>query len=163
MNIWIGRNFRTTGILIVLESTYADDESWDTYLPKWVAGTLTRGDNTITRMFNDCSAKGQKKEDFWDSVALYNFVPGSVGPTNAHKAGGKHFAQGASVFQKVFDQVQPAGVFLVGKSHRPQSKPIVAANNIPCVTVDHPRSGVSHVEMRKAWNALRVQVGLPVV
>lgn len=163
MNIWIEKNFTATGILIVLESTYEDDDPLETYVARWIDGTLKKPDWTITRMFNDCAAQGQSKEDFWDSVGYYDFVPGSVGPTNQYKANHKHFAKGAAAFPNVLARVQPKGVLLVGKGHQDFSMPIVARANIPFRVVNHPRSGVSDMEMRGVWNALRRTIGLRTV
>ena len=55
MNIWIGNNFPATGILILGESTYGEDDDLAAYIENWINRTLPERDYTFSRIFKSCT------------------------------------------------------------------------------------------------------------
>lgn len=163
-NVWKGQRFQDTGILILGESTYGDDEPLTDYIPKWIAGTLAERDYTFSRIFkaaeklNASEVTSGQRGAFWHSVAFYNFVPGTVGETNKQKATEEHFKQAAKDLPDVLKELKPKAVWILGKTQAKHSQPVVERAGILCEVITHPASPrISSVKLRESWeNVVRL-------
>ena len=161
MNIWIGRSFGNTGILILGESTYGEDDDLTAYIEKWINRMLPERDHTFSRIFKACTGLGTgtasvtDRKKFWDNVAYCNFVPGTVGLTNKDKATGRHFKDAAFELRDVIRQLKPKGVWILGKGQAEYSKPVLVGLGIANQVAPHPTGyGVPTEKLKESWNHL---------
>ena len=158
LDVWIGSAFNSTvpSILILGESTFGSSTPLQTYVPAWIAGTET--DAFFTRVYTDCSAsprfKGMSRQTFWNSIAFYNYVPGSMGPSIKNRPTPAQFKSGIRPLHWLLDALRPAGVFVIGYGHADYSRLVVQAHGIPYVIVPHPRKGVASTFITQSLDVL---------
>jgi len=146
LNIWIGKNYCDSSqrILVLGESWYDELVSLPDYINGWAAGKPV--DATFSRIFNSGSGSHTSRADyaerieFWNSIAFYNFVLGSVGPTRKYRPTKSHYETAQPQLRVVLNQYKPLGVWILGTGQAEYSAPIMAELNIPYETVPHPTS-----------------------
>ena len=160
-DIWIGSNYRAASkrILVLGESTYGSDPALADYIPTWIRREVR--DTTFARIFNGFSgahtsrAKDAEREAFWASVAFYNFVTRSVGPTRKHRPTEADYRAAQAPLEAVLRDYSPTGVIILGTEQAEYSAPVVQRLGIRCVTTRHPTSyGLPTNVLTDAWRQL---------
>lgn len=163
MNAWIGANYGECGRLLILgESWYDADEPLDGYVRRWARGE--QQDTLFACLYNALS--GRRREEstaaqrlgWWGTFAFCNFVPGSLGPTNAQRPTPAQFRAAQGPFAATLERLKPAGVWIVGLEHSEYSRPVVEKAGAFVEVVRHPRSGVKSQALLDSWLALRGKV-----
>lgn len=117
-------------------------------------------DATFSAIYNACTkskAAGYSsvsKKTFWDSIAFYNFVPVTIGPSSTARPKTASLKSGIRPLHLVLDVLRPDGVFVFGFEHSDYSRPVVHAHGIPYVVVPHTRSVVPASFITKSWDVL---------
>jgi hypothetical protein len=160
VDVWIGAVFEATSphLLILAESTYGPHVLLSAYVLDWIAGRVR--DATFTAIYNACTASraagysGVSKRTFWDSIAFYNFVPGSIGPASTAHPTASAFKSGVRPLHLILDVLRPDGVLIFGLGHSDYSRPVIQAYGTPYVVVPHTRSGVPAAFITQSWDIL---------
>lgn len=150
-------------VLVLGESWYGEIEDLSDYIRRWAARSI--GDRTYSRIYNSGAAKHTSKSkpadllQFWNQIAFYNFVPGSVGPTNGSKANKTHFKAAAAFLPPVLDELQPHGVWILGVGQAEYSRPVIEAAGIAHEMAPHPTSrGLRSIVLQDSWRALQLRM-----
>jgi len=159
-DLWIGANFETTfpHLLILADSTYGHPSLLSNDVPRWIAGK--QPDTTFSAIYNACTTSkaagyaSASKLAFWDSIAFYNFVPGTIGIPSTSQPTTAALKSGIRPLHLLLDALRPDGVFIFGLRHSNYSRPVVHAHGIPYVVVPHTRSGVSASFIAQSWDVL---------
>ncbi len=173
-DVWCGANYEAAenGILVLGESWYGEEPSplpvnLEPYIRRWVSATKEGRDYTFSRIFNSSSARRayQAKPDerlrFWDSIAFYNFVPGTLGYERSNRPKKQDFENAVYVFEYVLDELSPKGVWILGKEQVEHSMPSVCTRGIEFEKIQHPASrGLSREDLRISWAKLAVKVAI---
>lgn len=163
MNAWIGSNYQSgSRILILGESWYSDEVPLTDYISRWARGD--QQDTLFACLYNALSGRRREKStptqrrDWWESIAFCNFVPGSLGPTNAQRPTSAQFKAARDPFADTLRRLAPSGVWLVGLGHAKYSRPVVEAFGATLQVVRHPRSGISAIALKESWETLQSAV-----
>lgn len=163
--VWVGQDYEASEkrILILGESWYAQLESLSEYIPKWAAKKIR--DNTFSRIFNASSgfhtskAKEQEILRFWNSIAFYNFVVGTVGESRKHRPTKVQYEISRTSLQSVLEVLKPKGVWILGRGQAEYSMPIVSAMGLKHEVVAHPTSyGLKAVVLKDSWLSLQESI-----
>ena len=163
IDAWVGKNYDTTmpSLLILGQSDSGVKTRLSTYVPDWIAERVT--DRTFTAIYNACTASkssvfhnfSKQKQNFWDAIAFYNFIPKTLGPIKPGPSPTVlDLKSGVRPLHLVLDVLRPHGVFIMGLAHSDYSRPVVQAHGIPHVVVPHTRSGVTSKFISKSFNIL---------
>lgn len=160
-NMWKGQHYSLSAnrVLVLGESWYTPEEPLSSYVPAWASGRIT--DVLFSRLFNDCS--GLRRESattaqrlaWWDTIAFYNFVPGSIGPTTRSRPSRAQYESGATRLSGLLIELAPYAVWIIGKQQSKYSFPVVRDKGIASIVVNQPRSGVSSEKLRLSWAEVR--------
>jgi hypothetical protein len=165
MDVWIGSGYSQSAnrILVLGESWYGDVEPLAVYVPRWVRGEVI--DNTFARIFNAASgchtesASQEQRTAWWNSIAFYNFVPGSVGASRSDRPSPAAYIAAAGPLAVVLDQLRPRGVWILGKGQAEYSVGVVERSGIACEVSTHPTGyGVRSEELKGSWAKLSQRV-----
>lgn len=149
--IWIGDRFAERRILVLGESWYGDyaDNTDTGYIRLYLAGKLA--DRMYTRMANAC---GLSRDDFWHGIAFTNFAQ-RVGEKREDRPTLAMYEAAKPRLSRLLAELQPRGVWILGKEQGEHSAPLVAAAGIPLVVSRHPTSyGVPNAELGADWSNL---------
>jgi hypothetical protein len=163
MNIWIGSEYQRSGrVLILGESWYSEVVPLSDYVQSWAFGELQ--DSLFARLYNSLSGRRREAStisqrlEWWQSVAFYNFVPGSLGPTNDQRPTSAQFRAARAPLRSVLDHLNPAGVWIVGLGQAEYSRSVVDEHGAACIVVRHPRSGISALKLNESWRTLHAVI-----
>jgi hypothetical protein len=164
IDVWVGSRYAQSELrLMVLgESWWGDTESLERAIEGWARDK--QADATFSRLFNTCSgtrreqASYDERMAFWNSIAFYNFVQGSLGTTRKSRPSSKHFEAAMPAFEKVLLLWRPKGVWIVGLAQSKYSAPVLSRLNIPFEVVRHPTSGITHENFFGSWTSLLARV-----
>lgn len=163
--IWIGQDYEVSGkrILVLGESWYGQLESLSDYIPKWAAGKIR--DNTFSRIFNAGSGSHTSKAaeheilQFWNSIAFYNFVVGTVGDTREHRPTKEQYESSKGPLRLVLEGLKPKGVWILGKGQAAYSEQVVRDMRLAYEVVAHPTSfGLKAEMLRQSWLLLHERI-----
>jgi len=158
MDVWIGENYeRSTNRLLVLgESWYGDIEPLAAYVPRWAHGAIN--DSMFSRLFNAASglhtagATYAQRLAWWNGIAFYNFVPGTVGTTRRDRPSRSAFAAARTSLTTTLDRLSPKGVWIIGKGQAEYSADVVRQFGAACEVTAHTASyGLSSVALAASW------------
>lgn len=160
-DVWIGSAFAATPhrVLILGESWYGETEPLSAYVPRWAAKTVR--DNTFSRIFNSASgmhterAAAADRLKFWNTIAFYNLVPGSIGATRASRPTTKDLRAGVSLLPEVLSHVGPGCVWVLGQETACHAVPVLKSLGLRHQVTPHPTSyGLTAESLRASWDAL---------
>lgn len=157
--IWIGKHYQETGILVLGESWqggFADVFATDSkYIAEYLAGFLFS--RMCSKLANTC---GMMRKEFWHQIAFTNFVqsarmPPSGRPSAQHFIGAKHR------LEALLREIQPRGVWILGEEQGRYSAPIVKSAGIVHEITWHPMEpGATSVMLGASWNRLQIKLAL---
>lgn len=165
IDLWLGSDYglACNGIFVLGESTYGEAPPLVQYIPTWIRREVR--DTTFARIFNAFSgrhtsrASVAERDAFWQSIAFYNFVTRSVGPTRRHRPTETDYRSARPSLATVLQQHLPAGVIILGTEQATYSAPVVREVGIPSVTTRHPTSyGLRTCILTQAWEELRAKL-----
>ena len=156
MEPWIGNNWNQK-LLILAESWYGGNCELDLYFENWAMGN--QPDVLFSCIFNACNDDGLRRESatfdqkmaFWHQVAFDNLVNWSYAQTLDRSPTGEEFSKGAATLDNRLRQLNPARVWVIGKTTWIYAEPVLSKLKISCVWSNHPRSGLSSEKLRHAW------------
>ncbi|MFO0858967.1 MAG: hypothetical protein U0570_00315 [Phycisphaerales bacterium] len=161
MDVWIGTNYKLSPsrILILGESWYGDADPLAEYVPWWILKQVR--DNTFARVFNAASgfhtesASVAQRSGWWNSIAFYNFVPGSVGENRTDRPTRAVFLAAREPLRAVLEQLRPNGVWILGKEQTDYSAGVVERLGITFEVTPHPTAyGVATRTLADSWAEL---------
>jgi len=165
MNCWIGTEYHGGNrVLILAESWYGDEEPLSDYILRWAAGD--QQDTLFASIYNALSGRRRERStpierlDWWQSVAFYNFVPGSLGATNEQRPTDAQFRASCDPLANALKFIDPSGVWLLGLGHAEYSRPVVESFGSVHRAVRHPRSGVSAKALKTSWDLLNAEAAI---
>ena len=150
-NVWIGKHYTASNpkILLLGESDYGETGQLDKYIPEWL--DRKNPDHTFARISNTFGSN-ISREEFWHQIAFYNFVPGSLGPTRAHRPTSQLYLEAQPVLSEVLNALKPDGVLILGIEQSHYSKPVIERYGVACSVSPHPAArGLSNERLTTAW------------
>ena len=153
-NIWIGSAYQTSSprVLILGESDYGGTDRLERYVPQWLEGAPR--DPTFSRISNSFAAS-LPRDQFWQEIAFYNFVPGMVGATRKERPTKAMYVQAQVVLPEVLRIIKPDGVLILGKEQSEYSQPVLHELGIAHTISPHPAAwGITNEQLTFAWNDL---------
>jgi hypothetical protein len=164
IDVWVGSNYAASvpNVMILGESWWGDLESLGDAIERWARDK--QADATFSRLFNTCTgtrrerASYNERMSFWNSIAFYNFVQGSLGPTRKSRPSSKDFQSAVPALEKVLKSLKPTCVWIVGLGQSEYSMPVLRRLNIPFEAVRHPSSGIAHDAFHGSWKGLLARV-----
>ncbi|SMP62364.1 hypothetical protein SAMN06295970_108100 [Noviherbaspirillum suwonense] len=164
-DIWIGENYLSAerSVLVLGESWYGETQD----LPEFIRGWASRKvrDMSFSKIFNTGSGMHTTKstpEDrlrFWNQIAFYNFVPGSIAEGRESRSKNEHFEAACEPFKSVLKQIEPHGVWILGIGQAKYSQPIVEAAGIAHEVAPYPTTrGLTREVLQSSWHALMGQI-----
>lgn len=150
---WIGRDFETTGILVLGESWYGDwgaeYNSDASYIQAYLDGKLS--DRMYTKIANACQSS---KESFWQSVMFTNLVIWA-GASSKDRPTTHMYLDGYFRLRRLLEKYKPRGVWLLGKEQAQFSSHLLISEEIPFSTSVHPTAvGVTTEHLSQSWQEL---------
>jgi hypothetical protein len=161
MDVWIGDNYARSAnrILVLGESWYGDVEPLAVYVPRWARGEIN--DSMFSRLFNAASglhterATHAQRLAWWNGIAFYNFVPGTVGKSRSDRPGRAVFIAARDPLAAVLDRLRPQGVWIIGKEQAEHSADVVRLFGAACEVTAHTASyGLSSAALATSWAKL---------
>lgn len=169
VDVWVGSSYGLTErkLMLLGESWWGETEPLKVAIERWAGDE--QADATFSRLFNTCS--GTRRENasynermaFWNSIAFYNFVQGSLGATRKSRPSSKQFQAAVPAFENVLHSLKPRGVWIIGRSQSEYSSPVLSRLKVPFEVVNHPSSGICHERFYGSWRTLLAKVSLPPV
>jgi hypothetical protein len=164
VDVWVGSGYVAAErrVLILGESWWGDVERLGGAIERWARDE--QADATFSRLFNTCSGKRRERASynermaFWNSIAFYNFVQGSLGATRKSRPSRMHFTSAIPALEKVLKSLKPTCVWVVGVGQSEYSSAVLQQLNIPFEVVRHPSSGISHENFYGSWRNLLARV-----
>jgi hypothetical protein len=161
---WVGSSYSASELRIMVlgESWWGGVESLSSAIERWARDQ--QADATFSRIFNTCSGRRRERASyqdrmaFWNSIAFYNFVQGSLGATRKSRPSADHFRSAVPALVKILQALKPQCVWIVGLEQSKYSSPVLRKMNIPFEVVRHPSSGVRHEEFEGSWKSLLAKV-----
>jgi len=158
MDVWIGENYERSAdrILILGESWYGDVEPLAAYVPRWARAEITR-DYTFARIFNAASGFHTKHATlvqrlaWWNGIAFYNFVPGTVGASADDRPSSAALAAARMPLTAVLAHLAPKGVWIIGKGQAKYSADVVLHFGAQYEVTDHPGARPTSAAMAASW------------
>jgi hypothetical protein len=161
VDVWTGENYERTAdrIMILGESWYGDIEPLATYVPRWAGSEIN--DHMFSRLFNAASgshtdhATHKQRLDWWNGIAFYNFVPGSVGASRSDKPSIAAFEAAREPLTSVLERLCPRGVWIIGKGQAEYSAEVVRRfGSAYEVTPQTSSYGLSTAALAGSWHRL---------
>ncbi len=158
MDVWIGDYYARSParILILGESWYANVEPLAVYVPRWARGEIN--DYTFSRLFNGASglhterATQAQRLAWWNGIAFYNFVPGTVGNSRSDRPTRAAFIAARDPLTAVLDRLRPQGVWIIGKQQAEHSADVVRLFGAAYEVTPHTASyGLSSAALATSW------------
>lgn len=164
IDVWVGSKYPVSEhrVIILGESWWGDMEPVSAAIERWAKDE--QADATFSRLFNTCSGTRRERVSydermsFWNSIAFYNFVQGTLGATRKSRPSSMHYRSAVPALEKVLDSLKPKRVWIVGVGQSEYSSPVVRRLNIPFEVVRHPSSGISHERFVESWRSLLAKV-----
>jgi hypothetical protein len=165
MDVWIGDKYECESdrVLILGESWYGDVEPLVLYVPRWARGEIN--DSTFSRLFNAASglhterATYEQRVDWWNAIAFYNFVPGTVGASRSDRPSEAAFAAARTLLTVVLDKLRPRGVWIIGKGQAEYSAEVVRRFGSVFEVTPHTASfGLRSADLAASWHRLLEKV-----
>jgi hypothetical protein len=161
MDVWIGDDYAASAprILILGESWYGDIEPLVGYVPRWARGEIN--DSMFSRLFNAASgshtdrASHAQRLAWWNGIAFYNFVPGTLGDSRSDRPSRATFVAARVPLAAVLDRLRPQGVWIIGKQQAEHSVDVVRLFGAAYEVTAHTASyGLSAVALATSWSNL---------
>lgn len=161
MDVWVGSNYEPSAerILVLGESWYGDVEPLVDFIPRWARGGVI--DNTFSRLFNAASgfhterATPSQRLGWWNGIAFYNFVPGTVGAARSDRPTRAAFRAAQAPLTAVLDRLRPRGVWIIGKEQAEYSAEVVRRFGAAHEVTPHTASyGLSTATLAGSWARL---------
>jgi hypothetical protein len=158
--IWVGPRYHDERIFILGESWFGDFEgdlaTDDGYITAYLAGK--QPDKLYTTLSEAC---GPDRHTFWEQVMFTNYVQ-CVGPTRDYRPTKAQYLEAQDRLHRILVEMQPRGVWAIGKGQGKYSAPVVRGLGIPVVVVNHPAShrgkkDILHEGLRASWQELRAK------
>ena len=164
IDIWVGLNYAAAErrVMILGESWWGELERLAGAIERWARDE--QADATFSRIFNTCSGTRRERASydermaFWNAIAFYNFVQGSLGATRKSRPSGTQFKSAMPAFEKVLKSLSPTCVWIVGVGQSKYSSTVLRQLNIPFEVARHPSSGVSHEKFHGSWRSLVARI-----
>ncbi|MBY0261633.1 MAG: hypothetical protein K2Q20_04785 [Phycisphaerales bacterium] len=165
MNVWVGDNYErsTHRILVLGESWYSDVVPLAEYVPRWASKAVV--DMTLSRLFNAASgshtdrATHAERLAWWNGIAFYNFVHGTVGNTSSDRPTPAMYIAARECLPPVLDQLRPRGVWILGKEQAEYSAELVQRFGASYEVTSHPTSwGLPSAQLAASWTSLLERV-----
>ena len=153
-NIWIGSSYQESSpkVLILGESDYGGTDRLEKYIPQWLDGEPH--DQTFARISNSFAAS-ITRDQFWQTIAFYNFVPGMVGEERKDRPTKAMYMQAKVVLPEVLSILNPDGVLVLGIEQSDFSQPVLQDLGVAHTVSPHPAAwGVTNERLTAAWNEL---------
>lgn len=158
MDVWIGDNYERSAdrILVLGESWYDDVEPLAVYVPRWARGDVD--DKTFSRLFNGASGLHTERATlaqrlaWWNGIAFYNFVPGTVGKSRSDRPSRAACIAARDPLAAVLDRLRPKGVWIIGKGQAEHSADVVRLFGAAYEVTAHTASyGLSSAALKTSW------------
>ncbi len=168
MDVWIGEGYERAAkrILVLGESWYGEVEPLCAFVPRWATGELR--DAMLSRLFNAASglhterASIEQRLAWWNGIAFYNFVPGSVGASRSDRPSDAAFRAARAPLGLVLERLRPDGVWIIGKGQAAYSAGVVEEFGAVHEVTAHTASyGLSSAELAGSWAKLCQRVRAP--
>lgn len=165
MELWVGDNYERGAdrIMVLGESWYGDVEPLALYVPRWARGEIN--DSMFSRLFNAGSgshtehATHRQRLEWWNGIAFYNFVPGSVGTSRKDRPSAAAFAAAREPLTAALGRLRPRGVWIIGKGQSEYSADVVRRFGAAYEVTAHPASyGLSSAALVASWTKLLERV-----
>lgn len=149
--------------MILGESWYGEVEPLAMYVPRWASGEIN--DSMFARLFNTASgwhterATPQQRLDWWNGIAFYNFVPGTVGASRSDRPTTQMFAAARDPLASVLYKFRPRGVWIIGKGQAEYSADVVSRFGSEYEVSPHTASyGLRSADLAASWHRLLEKV-----
>jgi hypothetical protein len=165
MDVWVGDNYEQSAerVLVLGESWHGDVESLVDFIPRWASGLVI--DNTFSRLFNAASgfhterATPSQRLGWWNGIAFYNFVPGTVGAVRSDRPTNAAFLAARVPLTTVLERLRPRGVWIIGKEQAEYSAEVVRRFGATHEVTPHTASyGLSKATLAASWARLLERV-----
>ncbi len=158
-DLWVGREFTSTKVLVLGESWYGDPIPLLRYIPAWIAGS--ERDALFSRLYRASRHSSATTDEvgcrasFWNSLAFTNFVPGTVGAVRRNRPSVTHFRTGQPYLSDVLARLQPANVLILGIEQGRYAAPVCQSAHVPSCIIPHPTGyGVRSSVIQDAYRHL---------
>ena len=119
----------------------------------------------FARLFNAASgfhtarATLAQRLAWWNGLAFYNFVPGTVGDSRDTRPSAKMLVASKAPLREVLNRLSPKGVWIVGKEQAEYSADVVRTFGAACEVTAHTASyGLSSAALAASWQGLLQRV-----
>lgn len=156
---WIGSNYQKTRILVLGESWYGDwgceHNSDQGYIAAYLSNKII--DRMYTKMANAC---GSDRHTYWNNIAFTNFVTWT-GSSREDRPTISMYKLASERLTMLLQELEPKGVWILGKEQSEYSEPIVRKAGIICEVAYHPTGfGISNRVLGDSWEQLLAQTAL---